>query len=97
MSPGRKRSWARSPVRRRDSSARHSDVILRFYTEAKPLIDCALAIALYLRHPIYDCLYLACAERAGTRLVTADWKFLAALAGTSLASLAVHMDAFTDG
>ena len=64
---------------------------------SEALIDRAIAIALYLRHPIYDCLYLVCAERAGTRLVTADWKFLAALAGTSLASLAVHMDAFTDG
>jgi predicted nucleic acid-binding protein len=61
------------------------------------LIDRAIAIALQLRHPIYDCLYLSCAERAGTRLVTADRKFLAALADTSLAPLAVHVDAFANG
>jgi predicted nucleic acid-binding protein len=61
------------------------------------LIDRAIDIALQLRHPIYDCLYLACAERASARLVTADEKLLAALAGTALAPLAVHVDAFTGG
>jgi len=32
----------------------------------------ALDLALALRHPVYDCLYLACAERFETALVTAD-------------------------
>ena len=59
------------------------------------LIDRAIDIALRLRHPIYDCLYLACAERTGAPLVTADEKLLAALDGTALAALAVHLDAFT--
>jgi predicted nucleic acid-binding protein len=63
---------------------------------SQALIDRAIDIALRLRHPIYDCLYLACAERAGARLVTADEKLLAALDGTALASLAVHIDAFAD-
>jgi predicted nucleic acid-binding protein len=58
------------------------------------LIGRAIDIALQLRHPIYDCLYLACAERVGTRLVTADERLLAALDGTALASLAVHVEAF---
>lgn len=53
--------------------------------------------ALRLRHPIYDCLYLARAERAGARLVIADDRLLAALAGTTLAPLAVHIDIFMDG
>jgi predicted nucleic acid-binding protein len=60
------------------------------------LIDRAIEIALRLRHPIYDSLYLACADRAGARLVTADERLLAALHGTALASLAVHIDAFAD-
>jgi predicted nucleic acid-binding protein len=64
---------------------------------SEALIDRAIAIALHLRYPVYDCLYLACAERASTRLVTADRKFLTALAGTTLAPLAIHMDAFTNG
>jgi predicted nucleic acid-binding protein len=32
----------------------------------------SLEIAQRLRHPVYDCFYLALAERAGTRMVTAD-------------------------
>jgi len=35
----------------------------------------ALRLAIELAHPVYDCLYLACAERAGARLVTADNRF----------------------
>jgi predicted nucleic acid-binding protein len=64
---------------------------------SEALIDRAIDIALHLGHPIYDCLYLACAERAGVRLVTADQKLLAMLAGTALAPLAILVDAFTDG
>ena len=60
------------------------------------LVVCAIEIALQLRRPVYDCLYLACARRAGTRLVTADEKLLVVLEGTTLASLAVHIDAFID-
>jgi predicted nucleic acid-binding protein len=61
------------------------------------LIPRAIDIALQLRHPVYDCLYLACAERVGSRLVTADEKLLAHLHGTALVSLAVHVDAFIVG
>jgi predicted nucleic acid-binding protein len=61
------------------------------------LIDRAIDIALRLRHPIYDCLYLACAERVGARLITADQKLLTVLDGTPLAPLAAHIDAFMDG
>ena len=38
------------------------------------LIVPATAIALALDHPVYDCLYLACAEAEGAPLVTADKK-----------------------
>ena len=36
----------------------------------------AVGIARRLRHPIYDCLYLALAERWDTVFVTADLKFV---------------------
>ena len=36
------------------------------------LKDRALAIAIELRHSVYDCFYLALAERSASRLVTAD-------------------------
>ena len=35
----------------------------------------ALDLAFRLDHPVYDCLYLACAEALGGRLITADDKF----------------------
>ena len=39
------------------------------------LVDRAASISSDLDHPIYDCLYLACAEAAGSALVTADRRF----------------------
>ena len=44
------------------------------------LIVPATAIALALDHPVYDCLYLACAEAEGVPLVTADKKLQQAAA-----------------
>jgi predicted nucleic acid-binding protein len=38
----------------------------------------ALAIAMSLRHPVCDCMYLACAEREAAPLVTADRRLLSA-------------------
>jgi predicted nucleic acid-binding protein len=61
---------------------------------SETLADHAIEIALRLRHPIYDCLYLACAQRTGARFVTADRRLLAAIDRTQLASLAVHIDDF---
>ena len=39
------------------------------------LIGDAWNIARMLDHPIYDCLYLACAERHGLELITTDRRF----------------------
>lgn len=45
------------------------------------LLDPALGLAVELRHPVYDCCYLALAIERGATLVTADRRFLdAALA-----------------
>ena len=46
------------------------------------LIDEALKIAIELRHPIYDCVYLAAGRHLGVPLITADAAFVAKLAGT---------------
>ena len=40
------------------------------------LVAHASAIALEIDHPVYDCLYLACAEVGGAPLITADGKLL---------------------
>lgn len=47
----------------------------------------ALALACRLKHPVYDCLYLALAQSLGARLVTADRKLAARLEGSDLAPL----------
>ena len=39
---------------------------------AEVLIERASHLAIEMDHPVYDCLYLACAEASGTALVTAD-------------------------
>ena len=51
----------------------------------------ALEMALDLSHPVYDCIYLALAERMERRLVTADGRFVRALAGTAFESLALPL------
>ena len=57
-----------------------------------PLLRRALAIATAARHGVYDCVYVALAEREGCELVTADDKLVKNLQATfpfitSLASL----------
>jgi predicted nucleic acid-binding protein len=39
---------------------------------SSPLVPRALELAHLLRHPVYDCVYVALAERLGATLVTAD-------------------------
>ena len=50
--------------------------------EETPLMADALRLAIELRHPVYDCVYLAMAEGLEDELITADRRFLAAVAGT---------------
>jgi predicted nucleic acid-binding protein len=45
----------------------------------EPDLPDALNLALQLRHPIYDCIYLAAAIREDTYVVTADTRFLSAV------------------
>jgi predicted nucleic acid-binding protein len=51
----------------------------------------ALAIALILRHPVYDCLYLACAELESALPVTDDCRFLQILRTSKWRHLAVPL------
>ena len=52
----------------------------------------ALDLALELGHPVYDCLYLALAERLDRTLITADKRFLKALGASRHESRAVDLD-----
>jgi predicted nucleic acid-binding protein len=53
----------------------------------------ALELALDLKHSVYDCLYLALAERMERTLVTADRRFLGIVALTPHADLIVDLTA----
>lgn len=44
-------------------------------TSTRPLTAPAQGLSLMLRHPVYDCLYLALALEQGVRVVTADRRF----------------------
>jgi predicted nucleic acid-binding protein len=51
------------------------DRVAKAFEELVPtsvLKDRALSIAIELRHPAYDCFYLALAERSASPLITAD-------------------------
>ena len=66
-----------SPV----EAANHLKAAVAHYRRIIPLEELALsalALATQLRHPIYDCFYLALAERERCALVTADAKLVAA-------------------
>ena len=52
----------------------------------------AVRLSLELDHPVYDCLYLALAQRLGTTMVTADVRFANAVAETGYGHLVVTLD-----
>jgi predicted nucleic acid-binding protein len=64
--------------------------IVKAFEELVPvsvLRDRALAIAVELQHPAYDCFYLALAERSTSRLVTADERLIRRCVGTPFRKL----------
>lgn len=61
---------------------RYGDIDLASLTD---LHDAAFGLSRALDHPIYDCYYLSLAERQDAPLVTADRRFLQAVAGTAFA------------
>lgn len=81
------------------ANERAIDLFLFLQTAPVTIIDAdellerrALDLALALEHPIYDCVYLALAERMDRRLITADRRFIKALSGTEHASRALALD-----
>jgi predicted nucleic acid-binding protein len=55
------------------------------------LVEPALELALALDHPVYDCLYIVCAEMTGSVLITADYRLCKAVEGTASAHLVRHL------
>ena len=48
------------------------------------LIERAAQVAAQIDHPVYDCLYIACAEATGSTLITADRRLRDAVADSAL-------------
>lgn len=59
-----------------------------------PLASRACTMALDLDHPIYDCFYLALADREGVPLVTADHHFLDKLERSPWRDRAIALSSF---
>ena len=79
--------WKR--VRRRELAAggeledRLADLARYIRTiDETPQLPRALALAVELDHPVYDCVYLALAEAYDEELLTADGKFVRRVQGT---------------
>ncbi len=56
----------------------------------------AVRLALALDRPLYDCVYLALAHRVGATLVTADARFVNALAGTEHAGAIATLESLAE-
>ena len=69
----------RGAVTRADAVAAMNSILLPFEAliPIEDLRNRALALAIELGHPIYDCFYLALAERERVALVSADERILA--------------------
>ncbi len=59
--------------------------------ESSDLLYAALELALQLEHPVYDCMYVALAERHDAALVTADRRLLEQLTGARWSGEAVAL------
>lgn len=55
---------------------------------ARELVARAQQIAFEIEHPVYDCVYLALAERENLYLITADARLLRAVSGSPFQTLA---------
>ena len=88
-------------TRRGEMTARQAELALaaiaRLIAVVHPSEDLfarALEMAQALDDPAYDCFYLACAERQGGVLVTADARLCAAVADSPFAALVRPLDQF---
>lgn len=91
-------------VRNQVSEAQAQELFIFLQTAPVVIVDHdkalerrALQLALALQHPIYDCVYLALAERMDRQLVTADRRFVRALSETEHRNRAVDLASMAGG
>lgn len=70
-------------IKRGESAVLLHDLLLNapIFVPSNPLLVRAMEMALTARRAVYDCVYLALAEREGCELVTADDQFARGLRG----------------
>jgi predicted nucleic acid-binding protein len=57
-----------------------------------PLILDAIRMARLLDHSVYDCIYVACAQREAAKLVTADQRFIQVLRDRGLGNWVLPLE-----
>ncbi len=62
--------------------------------QATDFVERGTEIALELGHPVYDCIYIACAEKLGSIFVTADTRLERSVQATQFATRVVHLEHF---
>lgn len=67
------------------------DFFSRLY-DSRDLARSAIELGFRLRHPVYDCLYLALAQREGCKLVTADEEYFRAMKRHGLENQAILLE-----
>ncbi len=89
--------WAKT--RRGEISERVAGLIAAWIRSGVPALvpavdlnERALQIALTLQHPVYHCMYLACAELEAAPLVTDDQRFLRALGSGAWRQQVIALD-----
>ena len=58
-----------------------------FYIPTDTILSRACSLARFLRHSVYDCLYLALAEKENAFMITADRKFYEKVNSSAYANL----------
>jgi len=79
-------NWRKGAISADEALAAMRAIRARPPVELRPLddlIEPALAIALSLPHPIYDCFYLALAQAERCQLVTADQRLIGVVENTA--------------
>ena len=83
---------------RRESTRSQAEAIATAIRQYVPVLhsstelnERALEIALALNHPVYDCLYIACAEKTDAILITADERLCKATEETDFGELVRHL------
>lgn len=69
---------------------------VRSLVPSAPLLPLAFEMATALPHPVYDCVYLALAERDNAMLITADAAFLGKLKKTPWSEFAAPLRAVSN-